>query len=222
MSESLEKSQSTPRVRIKFCGFTRAQDARAAADCGVDAIGLVMTRKSRRFVDLAAATQIRAQVPPFVSVVTLFNDDDREWVEAALARVRPDTAQFHGGESLSFCEQFGVSYIKAVPMASITDVASYAAGYPSAVGFLLDAHASGGQGGGGTTFDWSLATPLDRPLILAGGLHAGNVVEAIRRVRPFAVDLASGIESAPGIKDVARMRAFVAAVRSTDEPIEEY
>lgn len=215
-------SESVARVRIKFCGITRIQDARAAVDCGVDAIGLVMTRKSRRFVGLDAAALIRAQVPPFVSVVTLFNDDDRDWVEAALAKVRPNVAQFHGGESLSFCERFGLSYIKAIPMASITDVASYAAGYPSAAGFLLDAHASGGQGGGGTTFDWSLAAPIDRPLILAGGLHAGNVVEAIRRVRPFAVDLASGIESAPGIKDVARMRAFVAAVRSTTEPFEEY
>lgn len=203
------------RVRIKFCGITRAEDAQAAARLGVDALGFVFTRKSRRFIEPAPATQIRRKLSPFVASVALFMDDEPAWVEQVISIVRPSMLQFHGDESAGYCESFGLPYLKAVAMATVADVASYAAGFTEAAGFLLDAHAAGEQGGGGTRFDWSRMPSLDRPLILAGGLDAANVSEAIRQTRPYAVDVSSGIEIAPGIKDAGRMQEFVAAVRAT-------
>ncbi|MEO7014015.1 MAG: phosphoribosylanthranilate isomerase [Dokdonella sp.] len=204
------------RVRSKFCGITRAEDAQFAAAIGVDALGFVFTRQSRRFVEPALASQILRELPPLVTAVALFMDDEPAWIRQVISITRPNTLQFHGNESVADCVSHGLPYLKAVPMATVTDVASYAAGFPGAAGFLLDAHASGEPGGQGTRFDWSKRPQLDRPLIVAGGLDADNVGEAIRRLRPFAVDVSSGIESAPGIKDATRMQAFIDAVRKTE------
>ena len=203
------------RVRSKFCGITRAEDARFAASIGVDALGFVFTRKSRRFVQPEVAARIFRELAPMVTVVALFMDDEPAWVRQVVAITRPHTLQFHGDESAADCASHGLPYLKAVPMATVTDVASYAAGYPGAAGFLLDAHALGESGGQGARFDWSKRPQLTRPLILAGGLDAQNVGEAIRRMQPFAVDVSSGIESAPGIKDTQRMQAFIDAVRNS-------
>ena len=203
------------RVRSKFCGITRAEDARFAASIGVDALGFVFTQKSRRFVQPEVAARIFRELAPMVTVVALFMDDEPAWVRQVVAITRPHTLQFHGDESAADCASHGLPYLKAVPMATVTDVASYAAGYPGAAGFLLDAHALGESGGQGARFDWSKRPQLARPLILAGGLDAQNVGEAIRRMQPFAVDVSSGIESAPGIKDTQRMQAFIDAVRNS-------
>ena len=205
------------RTRIKFCGLARLDDVRAAVELGVDAIGFVLTRKSRRFVEPAAARALRDQLPPFVSAVALFMDDDAAWIEQAIATLRPDLLQFHGAETASFAERFDRPYLKAVPMASIADVAAFAAGHPRAGGFLLDSHAAGASGGSGEAFDWTrVPRAFARPLVLAGGLDASNVAQAIALARPYAVDVSSGIETAPGIKDAARMRAFVEAVHDAD------
>ncbi len=205
------------RTRIKFCGITRPDDARRAADLGVDAVGFVFTRASRRFVGITQAREIRAALPPFVSVVALFMDDEPGWIEDVVSAVAPDLLQFHGGEPDGFASIFSRPYVKAVPMASVSDVARHIAAYPGAAGFLLDSHARGGQGGTGAPFDWSKVPPANgRAFVLAGGLTAGNVADAIASVRPFGVDVSTGIESAPGIKDAAKMRAFVAAVRGAD------
>ena len=207
-------------TRIKFCGITRAQDACRAADLGVDAIGLVFTRKSQRFVGLTQARAIRRALPPFVSAVALFMDDEPAWIEEVIADMQPDLLQFHGSEAPGFAASFARPYIKAVPMASVNDVAAYAALHPDASGFLLDSHASGASGGRGTAFDWARAPRvLDRRIVLAGGLDAHNVAEAIALVRPYAVDVSSGIEFAPGIKDSMKMRGFVGAVRAADAAV---
>ena len=202
------------RVRIKFCGITRAEDARRAAALGVDALGFVFTRRSARFIEPSAASAIRRALPPFVSTVALFMDDEPAWVDEVVAIVRPDLLQFHGTESPATCATFGRAFLKAVAMASEPDVASYAARYPGACGFLLDGHAAGGQGGAGQRFDWSRVPAIDRPMIVAGGLDANRVGAAIAQARPYGVDVSSGIESAPGIKDATRMREFVDAVRA--------
>ena len=205
------------RTRIKFCGLTRVEDVRAAVDLGVDAIGFVLTRKSRRFVDTAHARALREALPPFMSAVALFMDDDAAWVEEAMVTLRPDLLQFHGAEPSSFAERFDRPYLKAVPMASLVDVAAFAAGHPRASGFLLDSHAPGAVGGSGEAFDWTrVPHGFARPLVLAGGLDAGNVAQAIATARPYAVDVSSGIESAPGVKDASKMRAFVEAVHAAD------
>ena len=208
-------------TRIKFCGITRAQDAQLAVELGVDAVGLVFTRHSRRFVEPAQARAIRAALPPFVSAVALFMDDTFEWIEKVIGEVQPDLLQFHGSETASFAAQFARPYVKAVPMASIDDAAAYAARHPHANGFLLDSHAPGAPGGSGEVFDWTRAPRIGRPLLLAGGLHADNVASAIAVVRPYAVDVSSGIETAPGIKDPVRMRRFVEAVRRADADIDQ-
>ena len=200
------------RVRIKFCGIMREVDAQAACALGVDALGFVFTRRSRRCIEPAAAAAIRRSLPPFVASVALFMDDEPAWVAEVVSIVAPDLVQFHGSEAPLDCARAGRPWIKAVAMASEPDVASYAARYAGASAFLLDGHAAGEQGGSGCRFDWSRVPVLDRPLVLAGGLEAGNVAEAIARTRPYAVDVSSGIESAPGIKDAARMRDFVAAL----------
>lgn len=204
------------KVRIKFCGLTRAQDVREAVALGVDAVGFVFARRSRRFVEPAQARVLRDALPPFVGAVALFMDDEPGWVEHVVATVRPQLLQFHGEETPEFAARFAHPYLKAVPMASAGDAAAYAGRYADASGFLLDSHASGGAGGSGTAFDWSTVPPLPRPVVLAGGLDPGNVATAIALVKPHAVDVSSGIESAPGVKDAAKMRAFVEAVRAAD------
>ena len=197
----------------------RLEDALAAAALGVDAIGLVLTPRSKRCLAPERAREIRVALPPFVTVVTLFNDDEPAFVAAAIATVAPDLVQFHGGEKAADCVRYGRPYLKSIAMGGArANLDAIVAAHPQAAGFLLDSHAPGGQGGSGNTFDWTLIPKeFARPLVLAGGLTPENVGEAIRAVRPFAVDLASGIESAPGIKDADKMRRFVAAVREHDK-----
>jgi len=205
------------RVRVKFCGFTRRDDALAASALGVDAIGLVLTTRSKRFAGIANARDIRRALPPFVAVVTLFMDDEPAFIAEVIATVRPDLLQFHGSEEAPDCVRYGVPYLKAVAMGGGggVDGRAVVAAHPRAAGFLFDGNAAGEQGGSGKRFDWSqLPAGLSSPVILAGGLTPENVGDAIRAAQPYAVDVSSGIESAPGVKDLERMRRFVAAVRS--------
>ncbi len=205
-------------TRIKCCGMTRTEDALLAAQLGADAIGMVFTARSRRQVDIARARAIRRALPPFVTCVALFMDDEASLVEEVLATVRPDLLQFHGEENNDWCAQFGVPWLKAVAMGEGVAALPRLRAYPDAMGLLLDGHGLGEAGGSGKAFDWSLMPhDLAQPLLLAGGLHAGNVGVAIRAARPWAVDVASGVESAPGIKDPARLAAFIAAVRAADK-----
>jgi phosphoribosylanthranilate isomerase len=202
------------RVRVKYCGITRLQDAQAAVALGVDALGFLLTKKSKRFIDPSRARAIRESLPAFVSAVTLFNNDDEAWIAESLRIVKPDIVQFHGTESRELCESFGVRYLKTIGMGEEGAIERTVAEHPNAVAYLLDSNKPGEQGGSGVTFDWSrIPTNLPKPIILAGGLTCDNVALAIRTVRPFAVDLASGIESAPGIKDAEKMRRFIEEVR---------
>jgi phosphoribosylanthranilate isomerase len=205
------------RTRFKFCGMTRLVDARRASVLGVDALGFVFTRQSQRFIGIREARAIRAEVPPFVTVVALFMDDEPGWIEEVVAGVSPDLLQFHGDEDDGYAASFQRPYIKAVPMTSTGDPSRYIADYPDAAGFLLDSHAHGARGGTGRVFEWS-RVPGHRaqPFVLAGGLMPSNVADAIAAVKPWGVDVSSGIESAPGIKDAAKMRDFVNAVRTAD------
>jgi len=205
------------RTRIKCCGMTRVEDALLAAELGTDAIGVVITARSKRRVDLAQARAIVAAMPPFVTTVALLMDDSEATVRAVIEQVRPDLLQFHGGESDAWCAQFGRPYLKAIAMGEGATALPQLHDYPRAAGLLLDGHGLGEPGGSGKAFDWSLMpADLAQPLVLAGGLHAGNVGEAIRIARPWAVDVASGIEASPGIKDPARLAAFIAAVHAAD------
>lgn len=201
------------RTRVKICGITRMEDARLACDLGADAIGMVMTPTSPRCVSIESARAIRDAVPAFVDIVVLTHGLARETVRAIIDGVRPDLVQFHGMEDAAFCESFGVRYLKALGMPGDLDVGATVAEHPHAVGFVLDGHPPGQQGGQGKAFDWSrVPCDLDRPIFLAGGLNADNVGDAIRTVHPWAVDLASGVESSHGIKDADKMRDFFAAV----------
>jgi len=210
---------TTQRTRIKFCGVTRAEDAMAAAALGVDAVGFVLTRKSRRFAGIERARQMRRALPPFVTAVALFMDDDVSFVSEAVAAIAPDLLQFHGSEAAPDCVRYGRPYLKAVAMRDgLVDWRRLVDSHAQATGFLFDGHAAGEQGGSGRSFDWSLL-PRDagKPVVLAGGLTPENVAAAIRAVRPWAVDVSSGIEAEPGLKDIDRMRRFIAAVRTADE-----
>jgi phosphoribosylanthranilate isomerase len=205
------------RTRVKICGITRLEDARAAAALGADAIGLVFHAASARAVEPAQAREIWAALPPFVTVVGLFVDPDPARVQGVLAELRLDALQFHGDECPADCVRYGLPFLKAVPMATATDVAAYAATYPEASGFLLDSHGAGRSGGSGESFDWGRwPQDLDRPLVLAGGLGPDNVAEALARTRPYGVDVSSGVERSPGIKDPAKIAAFIDEVRRVD------
>ncbi|TAN03367.1 MAG: phosphoribosylanthranilate isomerase [Rhodanobacteraceae bacterium] len=206
------------RTRVKICGVTRVEDALLACELGADAIGMVMTASSPRCVPVERARAIREALPAFVDAVVLTHDLPADRVRAIIDGVRPDLVQFHGLEDAAFCGSFGVHYTKALGMDGDVDVRAVAAAHPQASGFVLDGHPPGQQGGRGKTFDWSrIPRDLGRPVILAGGLNPDNVGEAIRTVRPWAVDLASGVESSPGIKDAVKMRAFFAAVRAAQD-----
>lgn len=209
--------QTAARVRIKFCGMTRVEDALAAAALGVDALGIVMTERSKRFAGIARAREIRAVLPPFVDLVALFMDDQPGFVAEVVAAVQPDLLQFHGSESPQECARYGVPYLKAVAMAHGAPPPEMLRSHEFARGFVLDGHAAGEQGGSGKTFDWARArAAFDRPIVLAGGLSADNVGIAIRTARPYAVDVSSGIEVSPGVKDHEAMRAFASAVRRAE------
>lgn len=207
-------------IRVKICGITRPEDARAAAAAGADAIGLVFHPASPRAVSVAQACAILEALPPFVTSVGLFVDAVPETVAGVLARCPLDLLQFHGDEAPAYCGAFGRPYIKAIRMRGPLDLEAVALTYADARGLLLDAYAPAAAGGTGLTFDWSLIPGgLARPLVLAGGLHPGNVAEAVRRVRPYALDVSSGVEAAPGIKDAALIQAFVANARRAAEDV---
>lgn len=201
------------RTRVKICGITRAEDAQAAVLHGCDAIGLVFYEKSPRYVTPARAAEIVAALPPFVSAVGLFVDASVEEVHGVMAQVDLAVLQFHGEETPQYCRQFGMPYLKAVRVRPGTNLLQYAADFYDAKALLLDAYHEGVPGGTGQTFDWSLIPPqLAVPVILAGGLNAGNVGEAIRCAHPYAVDVSGGVEREKGIKDAAKIAAFMRGV----------
>lgn len=204
-------------TRVKICGITRAEDALAAAQAGADALGLVFHEKSPRHVTVGEAALVAAALPPFVTLVGLFVNPSEEAVHEVLRQVPLDVLQFHGEEEPEFCARFGRPWIKAIRMRHDVDLIQCAARYRLAQGLLLDAFVEGAHGGTGASLDWALipqAVPL--PVILAGGLHSGNVAEAIRLVRPYAVDVSSGVEAAKGIKDAAKVAAFINEVNNID------
>lgn len=204
------------RTRIKFCGLRREADIDAAVALGVDALGLILVPGTPRAVDVATAQRLRARVPPFISVVALVMDAPLTALSGILQRVKPDIVQFHGSEDPADCERHG-RYLKAIPMGDPEAGLAMLAAHPRAAGYVFDAHAVGAAGGAGKVFDWARipATVAGR-VILAGGLAPHNVGDAVRRVRPFAVDVSSGIEDAPGEKSPDKMLAFVRAVREAD------
>ncbi len=202
-------------TRVKMCGITRPQDGLVAAAAGADAIGLVFYAKSPRNVALDQAAAIAQALPPFVSSVALFVNPTHAEVDAVLQQVRPDVLQFHGEEAPEFCRSFGVPYLKAARVRPDSDLLQFAALYADAQGFLLDAWSDAGHGGTGERFDWNLIPAnLPKPLILAGGLTPENVRLAIETVHPWAVDVSSGIEQSKGIKDAARIAAFMKEVEN--------
>ncbi len=204
------------RTRIKICGLSRERDVVAAVEAGADAIGLVFYAPSPRYVEPTRAADLARLIPPFVTIVGLFVEPDPHFVRAVLDEVPLQMLQFHGEEHVAVCEGFGLPWLKAARMRPGVDLVEFAASYPSAAGILLDAFVDG-YGGGGKTFDWDLIpVDLGRPMVLSGGLSPENVCDAVKRVRPWAVDVSSGVESAKGIKDAARIAAFVQGVRDAD------
>ncbi|HET9679246.1 MAG TPA: phosphoribosylanthranilate isomerase [Gammaproteobacteria bacterium] len=205
-------------VRIKICGITRPQDAVLAARLGADALGMVFYPDSARAVSLEQAQTIARAVSAFVTLTALFLDPEKQVVEKVLDTVPVNLLQFHGSEPGSFCRQFGRPYIKAVAMQdSAAAMAELQTEYADAAGLVFDSHAAGAAGGTGQTFDWSrLQSGSDNnlPIILAGGLTPDNVATAIRQVRPWAVDVASGVESSPGVKDADKLERFITEVRN--------
>lgn len=204
------------RTRLKICGITRDMDLTVALQAGADAIGFVFYSPSPRFLDLDRAASLADQVPPFVTKVGLFVNAEASEVRRTLEAVQLDLLQFHGEEDEAYCRQFGRPYVKAARVRPELDLLEFARRFTSARGLLLDAYVEG-YGGSGQGFDWSLIPArLPLPVILSGGLHAGNVVDAVRRVRPWAVDVSSGVEQAKGIKDADKIAAFVAALKTAD------
>jgi phosphoribosylanthranilate isomerase len=213
--------KSKVRTRVKICGITRVQDALAAAKSGADAIGLVFYEKSPRFVSIQRATEIMAALPPFVSVVGLFVNASQAEVQRVLDALHLDVLQFHGDEAPEDCHRYGLPYIKAVRVKQDTNLLQYAFAYHDAQALLLDTYSEGAVGGTGLVFDWSLVpTQLSLPIVLAGGLDAGNVAQAIQQTKPYAVDVSGGVEAiinkvqAKGIKDADKIAAFIQGVNN--------
>jgi phosphoribosylanthranilate isomerase len=205
------------RTRVKICGITRPQDAHDAAALGADAIGLVFWPHSSRAVTVAQARDVCAALPPFVTRVGLFVDAKATELAAVLEKVPLDMVQYHGDESPATCRAAGLPYLKAVRMRAGIDLGRVAGDYADATGLLVDAYREGQPGGTGATFDWGvLPAEPGFPLVLAGGLEPGNVDAAIARVRPWAVDVSGGVEADKGIKDAAKMAAFMQGVRDGD------
>lgn len=205
------------KTRIKICGLTREEDVDAAVAAGADAIGFVFYPPSPRYVTPVRAAELARRIPPFVDVVGLFVNADPAEVLATCASVPLTLLQFHGDEDAAYCRQFSRPYLRAARVRPGLDLVEFAGSFPEARGLLLDAFVEG-YGGGGHVFDWTLIPPaLPGYLILSGGLNADNVAAAIERVRPDAVDVSSGVESGKGIKDHAKIAAFVAAVRKADD-----
>lgn len=211
------------KVRVKICGVRRAQDALAAADAGADAVGFVFAPQSARFLPPKEAGEIIALLPPFVDAVGVFVDPDRLWVEQAVATSRVNVLQFHGAETDAFCRSFGLPHVKCAGIETAEDVSRLASLHPSARAWLLDSSSEGRGGGSGLSFDWSvvgeeLRGRLGRKWILAGGLNPRNVRQAIETTHAPCVDVSSGVESAPGVKDCRKIRQFVEEARSAEGP----
>lgn len=203
------------KTRIKICGITRVEDALAAARLGADAIGLVFYPGSPRAVTPARAREIIDVLPPFVVPVGLFVNADAAIVSETVAAAPVQLLQFHGDETPGYCADFGLPFMRALRVRAGTDLLQYAREFHAARGLLLDAWVDGVHGGTGAVFDWSLIPPdLPMPVILSGGLNPDNVEQAVRRVRPWAVDVSSGVESTKGIKDAAKIEAFINGVRN--------
>jgi len=202
-------------TRVKICGITRVQDGLDAVRFGAHAIGLVFYAPSPRAVTPDQARAIVDALPPFVTAVGLFVNADAEAVRATLATVPLQLLQFHGDETPEYCAALGVPYLKAIRVRPGVDLLQYAQQFHGARGLLLDAYVQGIRGGTGATFDWTLIpNSLPLPVVLSGGLDADNVGAAVRAVRPWAVDVSSGVESAKGIKDAAKIEAFMNGVRN--------
>ena len=203
------------RTRVKICGITREVDALAAVEHGADAIGLVFYPPSPRYVSVERAAQIAAVLPPFVTTVGLFVNADAETIAEVVEKVGIDLIQFHGNECADYCAQHHRPWIRALRMKDDLDLARSAEQFAAARGLLLDAYRPGVPGGTGETFDWSrIPSELAGSIVLAGGLDAENISEAVRNVRPFAVDVSGGVEAEPGIKDADKIARFMAGVRS--------
>jgi phosphoribosylanthranilate isomerase len=220
----LNPSRTLFRTRIKFCGFTRPGDVRLACELGADAIGFVFAAGSKRRVAPEEARAMRQALAPLVDAVALFADNPVEEVREVVRQVRPSLLQFHGNEDDAYCRGFGVPYLKAIPMGgelATQHPSALLMRFPGAAGFLFDSHAEGGSGGSGNTFDWKrIPVGVQKPFVLAGGITPDNVFEAILATLPWGVDVSSGIESAPGLKDGDKMRQFVEEVRRADCHVE--
>ncbi len=201
-------------MRIKICGITNMEDAMAAADAGADALGFVFFEKSPRYIDPVRAGEIIDALPPFISTVGVFVDADENFLKRAVNESGVGILQFHGSEPPDYCASFGMPYVKAFRVKDMESLGALKE-YKYASAFLLDAYSAEEPGGTGLTFDWDMAAAAGPfgPIILSGGLTAGNVAEAIRKVRPYAVDVSSGVEARKGKKDGELMRGFISAVR---------
>lgn len=207
------------KTRIKICGLTREENVDAAVAAGADAIGFVFYPPSPRYVTPQRAAELAKRIPPFVDVVGLFVNEVPELVQAACDALPINVLQFHGDEDAAYCRQFARPYLRAARVRPGLDLVEFARSFSDSRGLLLDAFVEG-YGGGGHVFDWTLIPPgLPGYLVLSGGLTADNVGDAVRRVRPVAVDVSSGVEMSKGIKDHSKIAAFVAAVRKADESI---
>jgi phosphoribosylanthranilate isomerase len=204
------------RTRVKICGITGIEDALTAVNAGADAIGLVFYAASPRCVTIEQAQKIVAVIPPFVSVVGLFVNASKAEIEIVLSKVRLDILQFHGDESQNDCEQIKLPYYKAIRVKADTNLIQCAVEFNSAKALLLDAHSESAFGGTGQTFDWNLIPKnMTKPVILAGGLTAENVGSAIKLLQPYAVDVSGGVEQSKGVKDAAKIVAFMRAVEKS-------
>ena len=202
-------------TKVKICGFTNAENARDAAIAGVDAIGLVFYNKSPRNVDIQRAREIVSALPPFVNRVGLFVNANPSFIDEVLCEVPLDTLQFHGDEVVGDCTQYQMPFIKSLRVTPKTNLVQLADNFSEASALLLDSHNPNSYGGTGEVFDWMLArVNIDLPIILAGGLNSKNVSDAISQVNPYAVDASSGVESAPGVKDIDKILAFIRSVHS--------
>jgi phosphoribosylanthranilate isomerase len=213
----MSSARSFYRTRVKICGLKSFEEAKIAADCGADSIGLVFHAPSPRYIEMENAIAIRRALPAFVTLTALFLNETDQWVGQVVEQLKPDCLQFHGTESPEFCQRWGLPYIKAIPMASVENPDQFASEYKYAQGFLMDSNAAGRLGGSGDTFDWSkIPSDFHYPLILAGGLTPLNVADAVTQVTPWAVDVSSGVEKSRGVKDPLLIQQFCKEVHRVD------
>jgi phosphoribosylanthranilate isomerase len=207
------------RTRVKICGITNERDAVEAVNCGADALGFVFHAGSSRYVSPVRAAEIAQGLPGFVTTVALCVDETLDSLNAILELFPANLIQFHGAETPDFCDSSGVPYIRALPATTREEVAMRSASYRNAQSILLDTWHKGQFGGTGKVFDWTLVPEIQKPLIIAGGLDAENVQEAIIQLRPYAVDVSGGVEASKGNKDTNKMKAFIAAVQAADREL---